>query len=122
VPRRDIRMSGKEVTAFLAGHSCCVIGYNDGGPAPAVLTGSYEFAEGALRVSVPQPTRAGAALRADPRVCVIVEQSPSYYQIAYVGLEGNAERISDTAGPLAFDLTPSTFTSASFAKLAEPAD
>ena len=121
MPKRDIRMSGEEVTAFLAGHSCCVIGYNAGGPAPAVLLGTYVFTEGTLRVSVPWPARAGVALRADPRVCVIVEQSPSYYQIAYVGIEGSAERIRDTAGPLAFDLTPSAFTSASFAKLAEPA-
>jgi len=120
VPKRDIRMSGAEITAFLAGHAGCVIGYNGGGPAPAVLPGSYTLTEGMLRVSVLRPGQTAAALRDDPRVYVIVEQSPSYYEIAYVGIEGNAERIRATAGRLTFDLTPRAVTSASFAKLAEP--
>lgn len=121
MPKRDIRMSDAEVTAFLGGHTHCVVGYNDGGPAPAVLPGTYSLAGGMLRVSVPGPGEAADALRDDPRVYVIVEQSPSYYQIAYVGIAGGAERIRDTAGRLTFDLTPRAVTSASFAKLAEPA-
>jgi hypothetical protein len=120
VPKRDIRMSDAEVTAFLGVHSHCVIGHNDGGPAPAALAGTYSLADGLLRVSVPRPGQAAAALRDDPRVYVIVEQSPSYYQIAYVGIAGDAERIRGTAGRLTFDLMPRAVTSASFAKLAEP--
>ena len=121
MPRRDIRMSDAEVTAFLAGHTGCVVGYNDAGPAPAVLAGTYTLAGGLLQVTVPQAGNATAALRDDPRVYVIVEQSPSYYEIAYVGIAGGAERIRDTAGRLTFDLTPRAVASASFAKLAEPA-
>ena len=121
MPKRDIRMSEAEIAAFLAGHTSCVIGYNDGGPAPAALPGTYTLTENMLLVSVPQPGRAAAALRADPRVYLIVEQSPSYYEIGYVGIEGSAERIQDTAGRLTFDLTPRSVASASFAKLAEPA-
>jgi nitroimidazol reductase NimA-like FMN-containing flavoprotein (pyridoxamine 5'-phosphate oxidase superfamily) len=113
-------MSEAEITAFLAGHSGCVVGYNDGGQAPAVLAGTYALAGGLLQVTVARPGNAAVALRDDPRVCVIVEQSPSYYEIAYVGVEGSAERIRDAAGRLTFDLTPRAVTSASFAKLAEP--
>ena len=92
----------------------------DGSPAGWPMT--YSLTEGMLLVSVRGPGQAAAALRDDPRVYVIVEQSPSYYEIAYVGIEGSAERIQDTAGRLTFDLTPRAVTSASFAKLAEPAD
>jgi len=77
VPKRDIRMSDAEIAAFLGGHTGRVIGYNDGGPAPAVLPGTYTLADGALRVSVLRPGQAATALRDDPRVYVIVEQSPS---------------------------------------------
>ena len=120
MPKRDIRMSDAEIAAFLGGHSGCVIGYNDGGPAPAVLPGTYILADGALRVSVLRPGQAAAALRDDRRVYVIVEQSPSHYEIGYVGIAGGAERIRDMAGRLTFDLTPREVTSASFAKLLEP--
>ena len=120
MPKRDIRMSEAEIAAFLRGHSGCVIGFNDGGPAPAARPGNYTVAGGVLVVSVPQSGHAAAALRDDPRVCVIVEQSPSYYEIAYVAVEGRAERIRDQAGRLTFELTPREVASASFAKLAEP--
>jgi nitroimidazol reductase NimA-like FMN-containing flavoprotein (pyridoxamine 5'-phosphate oxidase superfamily) len=127
VPRPDIRMSSAEVAAFLAAHSGCVLGYNDGGPAPAVLAGTYTVAGQALRVSAPAPGPAAsvsdsaAALRRDPRVCLIVEQSPSYYEIGYVTLEGSAEHIREAADGLTFVLTPHRVTSASFAKLSKPA-
>jgi nitroimidazol reductase NimA-like FMN-containing flavoprotein (pyridoxamine 5'-phosphate oxidase superfamily) len=121
VPKRDIRMSDAEIAAFLSRHTGCVFGYNDGGLAPAVLSGTYTLADGVLRVSAERPGTAAGALRADPRIYLIVEQSPSYYEIGYVGIEGSAERIQETAGRLAFDLTPRAVTSASFAKLAEPA-
>lgn len=120
MPKRDIRMSDAEIAAFLNGHAGCVIGYNDGGPAPAVRPGTYTLTEGLLQVSVLRPGEAAAALRDDPRVYVIVEQSPSYYQIGYIGIAGAAERIQGTAGRLTFDLTPREVTSASFAKLLEP--
>jgi nitroimidazol reductase NimA-like FMN-containing flavoprotein (pyridoxamine 5'-phosphate oxidase superfamily) len=114
-------MNETEIAAFLAGHSGCVVGYNDGGPAPAVRPGTYTLAGGTLRVSVARPGQAAAALRDDPRVCVIVEQSPSYYEIAYVAVEGSAGAVAETAGRLTFDLTPRAVTSSCFAKLAEPA-
>jgi nitroimidazol reductase NimA-like FMN-containing flavoprotein (pyridoxamine 5'-phosphate oxidase superfamily) len=113
-------MSDAEIAAFLGEHASCVIGYNDGGPAPAVRPGTYTLTEGLLQVSVLRPGEAAAALRDDPRVYVIVEQSPSYYQIGYIGIAGAAERIRDTAERLTFDLTPREVTSASFAKLLEP--
>jgi hypothetical protein len=120
VPKHDIQMNDSEIAAFLNGQSGCVIGYNDGGTAPAVLTGTYALADGVLRVSVGRPGNAARALRDDPRVYVIVEQSPSYYEIAYVGIAGSAELIRDSGGQLTFDLTPGAVTSASFAKLLEP--
>ena len=49
-----------------------------------------------------------------------MEQSPSHYQIGYIGIAGTAERIRDIAWWLTFDLTPREVTSASFAKLLEP--
>jgi nitroimidazol reductase NimA-like FMN-containing flavoprotein (pyridoxamine 5'-phosphate oxidase superfamily) len=121
VPKRDIRMSDAEIADFLSRHTGCVFGYNDGGPAPAALSGTYTLADGVLRVSAERPGTAAGALRADPRVYLIVEQSPSYYEIGYVGIEGSAERIQETDGHLMFNLTPRAVTSASFAKLAEPA-
>jgi len=126
VPKRDIRMSDAEIAAFLGRHSGCVFGYNDGGPAPAVRAGTYTLAGGVLRVTaVPAGTAetAGAAvraLRADPRVYLLVEQSPSYYEIGYVGVEGRAGPIGEAGGRLTFDLTPHRAAGASFAKLRDP--
>ena len=45
----------------------------------------------------------------------------SYYEIAYVAVEGSAGAVTETAGRLTFDLAPRAVTSAAFAKLADPA-
>src|SRR3954453_15580937 len=102
-PKLDIRLSEPELQEFLATHDECVIGFNDGSPAPGVVLGSYAYAADRLRVTVAFDLPAGPNgparsmadwLSAEPRVCVVVEQSPSYYEIAYVAVRAAVEQLA----------------------------
>jgi nitroimidazol reductase NimA-like FMN-containing flavoprotein (pyridoxamine 5'-phosphate oxidase superfamily) len=131
MPKRDIRMTPAEVTEFLSQHAECVIAFNDGRRAPGIALAQYRLRGDRMAISVPRsaPVRSGsgvtamlAALGAEPRVCVLVEQSPTYYEIAYVAIRGPAEAVHDADGELAFELPVGHVSSASFAKLLAPTD
>jgi nitroimidazol reductase NimA-like FMN-containing flavoprotein (pyridoxamine 5'-phosphate oxidase superfamily) len=131
MPKRDIRMTPAEVTEFLSQHAECVIAFNDGRRAPCIALAQYRLRGDRMAISVPRsaPVRSGsgvaamlAALGAEPRVCVLVEQSPTYYEIAYVAIRGPAEAVHDADGELVFELPVGHVSSASFAKLLAPTD
>lgn len=131
MPKRDIRMTPAEVTEFLSQHAECAIAFNDGRRAPGIALAQYRLRGDRIAISVPRsaPVRPGssvaatlAALGAEPRVCVLVEQSPTYYEIAYVAIRGQAEAVHDADGELVFELPVRDVSSASFAKLLAPTD
>ena len=131
MPKRDIRMTQAEVTEFLSRHAECVIAFNDGRRAPSIALAQYCLRGDRMAIGVPRsaPVRSGsgvaamlAALGAEPRVCVLVEQSPTYYEIAYVAIRGPAEAVHDADGELVFELPVGHVSSASFAKLLAPTD
>jgi nitroimidazol reductase NimA-like FMN-containing flavoprotein (pyridoxamine 5'-phosphate oxidase superfamily) len=131
MPKRDIRMTRPEVMEFLSRQTDCVVGFNSGRPAPGVVLARYHLRGDRLEIGVPQAaagllgsgTRAMlAALIAEPRVCVLVEQSPSYYEIAYVSIRGPVDSLREADGMLVFDLAVGDVASASFAKLLGPVD
>ena len=131
MPKRDIRMTRAEVTEFLSRHTECVVAFNEGRRAPGIVLAQCRLRGDRLAISVPRSAavRPGsgvaamlAALGAEPRVCVLVEQSPSYYEIAYVAIRGPVESVLDADGELVFELPVRDVASASFAKLLPPAD
>src|SRR3954463_11715184 len=126
MPKRDIRLSEAELQQFLAAHDECVIGFQDGSSAPNVGLGGYGYG-GARQVATVAfdllagpngPARSMAdCLSAKPRVCVVVEQSPSYYEIAYVAVRGAVEQLAVHSDTVSFELEVHDVTTASFAKL-----
>ena len=66
MPKRDIRMTPGEVTEFLSQHAECVIAFNDGRPAPAVVLAQYCLRGDRMAISVPRsaPVRSGSGVAA----------------------------------------------------------
>src|SRR5712691_6481023 len=99
MPREDITMTQDEVRAFLAGRSTAVLvtvaGDHPGGElVRARLSGD--------EVVVTVSAAALAAVAADPRVCVIVEDQPTFAGIRGVLVHGTAR--ADGDGTLAVPL------------------
>jgi hypothetical protein len=115
-------MDPDEVHAFLASHHSCLVGYDDGRPAPAVAIGSYTFEGEQLHLRIAARRDVAGHLAEEPRVCVIVEQSPTYYVIAHVVARGVASHVRLTPEGTTFDLPLTDLTTASFAKLLAAAE
>lgn len=90
MPRRDISMSFAEIEAFLVANREAVVAANhpDGGTLATVA--AYESREGAIVLRLAADDAVVSALRADDRVCVTVEQFPSYAEIRAVVAHGRA--------------------------------
>jgi hypothetical protein len=111
-------MSDDEIGRFLATQSTViVIGARPSG-APSGAVGRLEYEDGALAFVIHDDDPIVAVLAADDRACCVVEQFPSYYQIAGVMLHGRAKRRGGAApGEARFDLTVDKVVSFDFAKL-----
>lgn len=121
MPKRDITLSFSETLDFLARHSECLLAWNDGHAAPAVVLASFQLDDQALHVRVDAGRDLLRDLAADARVVVIVEQSPTYYEIAHVTVRGSADRVAGVAdGGVTFRLVLDDVSTSSFAKLLEP--
>jgi nitroimidazol reductase NimA-like FMN-containing flavoprotein (pyridoxamine 5'-phosphate oxidase superfamily) len=95
--REQISMSPPEVDAFLRAKDRLFLGLLDGEGAPTATTSRYVYEDGYLYFTLPSAAPELARLRRDARVCAIVEQVPSYYEIKAVTLHGRAEEVSDDA-------------------------
>ncbi len=90
MPRRDISMTAEEIDAFLGANREAVVAANhpDGGTLATVA--AYSWRDGVITVELPADEPVLAALRADDRACVAVEQFPSYTEIRAVVVHGPA--------------------------------
>ncbi len=122
MPRRDISMSPDEIDAFLAANREAVVAatHVDGGTLATVA--GYELRDGAIAARLPAGDPVLDALRADDRVCVTIEQFPSYAEIRAVMVHGRATIGSDA--PLVEVVVPlgPDVVSFDFAKQALPAE
>lgn len=112
--RPDIRMDPGEITAFLATQPRVVVAALDG-TAPVGTVAAARFVDGAVEVTLRDDDPVRALLDADPRVCVIAEQFPTYYEIRGVVLHGTARFA--TADDRVFRIVPDDVTSFDFGKL-----
>ncbi|MGH7896927.1 MAG: pyridoxamine 5'-phosphate oxidase family protein [Candidatus Binatia bacterium] len=87
-------MTDEEVRAFLTRKSRLVLGTlgSDGAPCSDVTSCVYE--RDRLYALVPRDGDALANLRRDPRVCCIVEEFPSYFEIKGVIVHARASEAS----------------------------
>jgi hypothetical protein len=111
-------MSDDEIRRFLTTRSTVmVIGAPPAG-APVGAVGRLEYGNDAVAFTVHDDDPIVALLGEDDRVCCVVEQFPSYYEIAGVMLHGRARRRGAAAPSEAtFDLVVDKTVSFDFAKL-----
>ncbi|HEX5585749.1 MAG TPA: hypothetical protein VFZ17_00435 [Acidimicrobiia bacterium] len=116
--KRDIRMSDDEIARFLAAQSTATVIGSPPSGAPSAAVGRLEYDDGAVAFSVHDDDPVVALLADDDRTCCVVEQFPSYYEIAGVMLHGRARRRDAAApGEATFDLAVEKVVSFDFAKL-----
>jgi hypothetical protein len=115
-PRADIRMSMAEVAAFLARQSRAVVVALDG-DAPVGTVASAELVGGGWRVTLGPGDDVARLLAADDRVCVLVDEYPTYYEIKGVAAHGRAADRSVSDGRLTFTLPLDDVTSFDFGKI-----
>jgi hypothetical protein len=111
-------MSTGEIDEFLTGRSEAVVVALDAGSPPTGAVGRFHYQAGLASFSLSAADPAVDLVGRDPRVCCVVEQFPSYYEIVGVMLHGTAHRREgDEAGAATFDLEVSSVVSFDFAKL-----
>lgn len=121
-PRRDIRMTPGEITAFLTGRTRAVVVALDAGGRPHGAVGRLEFeapawAAGRVNFAVYADDPLVGLLGADPRACCTVEQFPSYYEIRGVMIHGHAGAAGSADGVARFTLDVAGAVSYDFGKL-----
>jgi hypothetical protein len=117
MPKADVSMSEAEVLAFLAAPRQCVVACRTLSGGLVTALGDAVLQGEVLRVRIPSDDPAGDALREDGRVCCMVEESPSYYEVVSVGVRGYVQDLSVGGDRLGFDLPVSDLVGSSFAKL-----
>jgi hypothetical protein len=117
MPKVDVSMSEAEWLAFLTAQRGCVVAARtpSGDIVPAL--GRATLNGGVLHVTLAAHDPAADALREDGRVCCLVEESPTYYEIVSVGVRGVAQNLGVRNDQLGFDLAVDDVVSSSFAKL-----
>jgi hypothetical protein len=89
MPKEDIRLLADELRGFLATHDVAVLVTEDGGELVQVALEGDELVF--------------AAELTDPRVCVIVEEQPSYRGIKGALVHGEARPLGDGRHAVALD-------------------
>ena len=118
MPKRDIRMSGDEIDAFLRTQTkAMILGVAAAGP-PEGTVGRLLYRDGRVAFAIRDDDPVVALFDEDARACCVVEQFPSYYEIMGVMLHGRVVRRAGAAvGEAAFDLAVDKTVSFDFAKL-----
>lgn len=92
MPRSDIRLPDDEVRAFLAAHRVGVLVTNDGAHPDG---GLVHLALAGEELELSASAAAVEAVGRDPRVCVVVEEQPTYDGIRAVLVHGVARVVGD---------------------------
>jgi hypothetical protein len=114
--RPDIRMSPEEIRAFLATQPRTVVVGVDG-KSPVATMGSLKLDGDSLRVAVPEEDPVAGLLAKDDRVCVVVDQFPTYYEIKGVSAHGRAAQQAVDTGWFTFTLALDDVVSFDFSKI-----
>jgi hypothetical protein len=109
-------MSAAEITAFLARQARVVVVALHG-DEPVGTVASAELLGGSWRVTLGPGDDVARLLAADDRVCVLVDEFPTYYEIKGVAAHGRAADRSVTHGCLTFTLRLDDVTSFDFGKI-----
>jgi hypothetical protein len=115
-PRADIRMTAEEIAAFVARQKRAVVVALEHG-APVGTVASAELVEGHWRITLRADDEVARLLGADDRVCVLVDEYPTYHEIKGVAAHGRAADRSVTDGRLTFTLPLDDVTSFDFGKI-----
>jgi hypothetical protein len=114
--RPDIRMTGAEVAEFLSTQArVVVVAVAQGQPIATV--GSAKLIGEAWWVTLDAKDPVAQTLAVDDRVCVLVDQFPTYYEIKGVAAHGRARKQTDARGGFTFTLPLDDVTSFDFGKI-----
>lgn len=113
--RPDITMTADEIVAFLQTQSRGVVAALDG-TTPVGTVADVRLVGRDLEVTLARDDPVRSALAVDDRVCVIVEQFPTYHEIRCVSAHGRAVPV-DGPGGRAFRVDLDDVTSFDFGKL-----
>lgn len=113
--RPDIRMSPEEIRDFLAAQPRVVVAAVDG-EAPVAAMGSLRLDGDLLHVAVRADDPVAGLLANDDRVCVLVDQFPTYYEIKGVSVHGRASQQAIDGAWLTFTLPLDDVVSFDFSK------
>jgi nitroimidazol reductase NimA-like FMN-containing flavoprotein (pyridoxamine 5'-phosphate oxidase superfamily) len=112
MPRESISMSMEEVTGFLQSQRWMVLGTlaEDGTPWADVVACLLD--SGFLYFCLPRGSRSLANISRDNRVCLTIDQFPSYYEIKGVTVHGRAQAIPEGAAVTGLASLPDPLTGA----------
>jgi nitroimidazol reductase NimA-like FMN-containing flavoprotein (pyridoxamine 5'-phosphate oxidase superfamily) len=117
-PRADVSMSAEEIDAFLRSQQRAVVVANRADGAPGAAVGTFRGPEMEFGLATGDPVI--ALLADDERVCCVVDQFPSYYEIKGVMLHGRARVVGNDASITSYKLAVEQVVSFDFAKLRGP--
>jgi hypothetical protein len=116
-PKRDITMVPDEIDAFLRSQRTAIVVAAAPDNAPVGALGGLFYERGRVAFALGGDDPVVALLARDDRACCIVEQFPSYYEIAGVMLHGRSTRRRSVGEEVLFDLNVEKVVSFDFSKL-----
>jgi hypothetical protein len=116
-PKRDITMGSDEIDEFLRSQQTAIVIANDPDRAPVGALGQFLYDSGRVAFALGANDPVVALLARDDRACCVVEQFPSYYEIAGVMLHGRSTRRHNVGAEVLFDLNVEKVVSFDFSKL-----
>jgi hypothetical protein len=121
-PKRDITMDFAEIDAFLRSQNTAIVvaKNRDRDRAPVGALGRLLYDRGHTAFAVGRNDPVVDLLTHDDRTCCIVEQFPSYYEIAGVMLHGRSFRQPSVGEDAIFYLDVEKVVSFDFSKLTQP--
>jgi nitroimidazol reductase NimA-like FMN-containing flavoprotein (pyridoxamine 5'-phosphate oxidase superfamily) len=88
MPKRDIRMSTKEIDDFLSHCEVVAVGAVDADGWPTATLSHCEFRNGALLLRLDPTDPVAVSASATQQLCCVADEHPTYYEIRGVILHG----------------------------------
>ncbi len=115
--RPDIRMTPEEIAAFVGRQTRSVVVALDGDAPVGTIADVDVEVGGRWRATLAPDDPVADLIERDDRVCVLVDDFPSYYEIKGVAAHGRATDRRRENGHLVFSVALDDVTSFDFAKL-----